>query len=425
MNYSKKENHFDAIIVGSGTCGATIAKELSKQKKKVLVLERGGNAPLKESLMGLASIANEVRVTEKLKDMRAFTTGGTTALYFAVAELPSIDIFKSLGIDLTEELELARKELPIAELPDELIGAQAIRLRESAKALGYNWKKNLMLIDQSKFCNDNFYEVKWKSRSYMLDAVRDGATLINQATVSKVIIEKKRAIGVEYRIPRKFTGQEICKAYGEKIILAAGSLATPIILRDSGIKSVTNHGFYINPSIGFIGSVPGLAGTNNFCGCMGAKLDDDIDFIDANFHRFLFNIGMLVSFKPLRIASYPKHIGITVKVKDPVGGELLDNGSYNKILTDDVYKKLKKGEEAANNILKNAGARNIFKTSIISGGAFGTIGIQKHVDDKLQTEYECLHVCDGSILPDKGRVAPTLTLVCLGKYLAKHLVASL
>ncbi len=36
----------DYIIVGSGPGGATVAKELSQRKKKVLILEWGDNDPL-------------------------------------------------------------------------------------------------------------------------------------------------------------------------------------------------------------------------------------------------------------------------------------------------------------------------------------------------------------------------------------------
>lgn len=421
MKYSNNGAHFDAIIVGSGTCGATIARELTRQGKKVLILERGGNDPLKESLLAYAKVSNEVRVTDKLKDLRAFTTGGSTAMYLAVADLPPIAAFRKLGIDLTEDLEQVRKELPVGELADGLIGAQAKRLGESARQLGYNWKKKLMLVDQSKFNSKNYFEVKWKARTWVEDALRGGAVLVTQAVVSKVIADNKKATGVEYTIGGK---KNIIRASADKIILAAGSLATPVILRNSGIKDVVSQGYYINPSIGLIGSVSGLVSEENFCGCMGAKLDDDIELMDANFHRFLFNIGMLFSAKPFRIAAYPKHIAITVKVKEAVGGELTEKGKFNKKLTEEDLRKLKKGTDVANEIMKNAGARGIFKTSLISGGALGTLKIQQQVDEKLQTEYDGLYVCDGSVLPATDRVTPTLTLVCLAKYLSRSLAAA-
>ena len=130
MNKQLKEKEFDAIVVGSGPSGSTIARELSKQNKKVLILERGANAPLKESFWGLATIANAVSVSDKLDTVRAITTGGTTTAYFAVAALPPLDSFLSLGIDLSKELEEVQKELPLAPLPDELLGAQVIKVEQ-------------------------------------------------------------------------------------------------------------------------------------------------------------------------------------------------------------------------------------------------------------------------------------------------------
>jgi hypothetical protein len=421
MNNTPKNNHYDVIIVGSGTCGSTIARELSRRKKKVLILERGGNAPLKESFWGIASIANEVSVSDKLKAGRAITTGGSTGLYFAVAEPPPLDSFRSLGIDLSTELDEVQKELPLAHLPDELLGEQAIKLRESATELGYAWKKKLMLIDQSKCTSGYSFEAKWKARSFVQEAVGEGAILINQATVLKVLVEKKQAIGVEYKLRKKKEGSEICQAYGTKIILAAGSLASPMILRNSGIKDVANRGFYCDPSFAMFGFVPGLKGKDNFPGSMSTDFDDDIALGDGNVSRFFYRLLMLAKLKLLRLSSYSKCIGVGVKLKDGLGGALQEDGRYYKELTKEESRKLKKGEEAAIKILKNAGANHIFHSGFGAGHVGGLIRIQEHLDERLQTEYINLHVCDGSLIPENIRLAPTLTLICLGKYLAKHL----
>ena len=45
------QRQYDAIVVGSGPGGATVAKELSQNQKKVLILERGNNAPLRGTLL--------------------------------------------------------------------------------------------------------------------------------------------------------------------------------------------------------------------------------------------------------------------------------------------------------------------------------------------------------------------------------------
>jgi hypothetical protein len=420
MNKKLKENEFDAIVVGSGAAGATIARELSRQKKKVLILERGANKPLRESFWGIASIGDEVPVSEDLKVMRAFTTGGSTSLYFAVAEPPPLEAFNSLGVDLSRELAEVRKELPVAPLPDELLGAQAIRLRESARGLGYDWQKNMMLIDQSKCSNGYSYEAKWKARSYVEEAVAAGAALINQAIVQRVLVENNRAVGVEYKLPKKTNGSRLHKAYGAKIILAAGALATPMILRNSGMRNVANDGFYLDPGFVYMGTVPGLKGSDNFVGCMTARLDKDISLGDANLNRAFYRLWMLGTLKFSRLFSYPQSIAIAVKVKDSMGGELREDGRYYKKISDEDSGKLKRGEEAAIKILENAGARRIFR-SPPAGNVGGVIRIREHLDARLQTEYANLHVCDGSVIPGNIRLSPALTLICLGKYLARNL----
>jgi hypothetical protein len=420
MSNTSVDNHYEVIIVGSGTSGATLARELCKKKKKVLILERGGYEPLKETLGGMFSIFDEQPVAKNLKEARAITTGGSTALYFGVAELPPVKAFQSLGIDISNELEEARKELPLAELSDDLIGDQSVKLKESAVKLGYDWKKKLMLVDQSKCTSGYSYDAKWKARNFVDEATGNGATLINKALVQKVIFDNKKAIGVEYKKQKK-----VFKVYGDKIILAAGPLVTPVILRNSGVKNVEDNGYYIDPSVGLIGTVPGLQGKENFCGCMGAKMDDEISLIDANFSRFLFNMGMISIFRPFRIAAYPRQMAILAKTHDKVGGKLLENGKFHKDLDESDLKRVKRGEEAIRKILKNAGAKDIISTGIITGGVFGTLKIKKQVDEKFQTEHENLFVCDGSILLENERVTPTLTLVCLAKRLAKQLAASL
>lgn len=418
MNKQNAVNEYDAIIVGSGTCGATIARELSKHNKKVLILERGGNRPLGESFFKTLSIADMVQLGDKLMTMRALTTGGSTALYLAVAELPPLDTFRSMGIDLSDALEEARKEVPITQLPDELMSPQTSRLHEGALKLGYEGEKKTMFIDPSKCASGYSYDAKWKARTFVQEAIDNGATLINSATVTKVLVENNQAVGVEYRVSKR----KHVKVYGSKVIVAAGAAASPVILRDSGIKDIENNGFYIDPNCGLFGTIPGLKAKNNFMGCWSMQYDDDIQIGDLNATKTFYRVMMLASGKPERLFSFSKSIGVGVKVKDERGGKLLPNNRYHKELSKEDYSKLKKGEEVAEKILKSAGAKNIFRSSYGATNLGGTLSIKKHLDENLQTEYDNLYVCDGSIIPENVRISPNLTLVCLGKYLAKHLL---
>lgn len=417
-------SHFDAIIAGSGPAGATIARELSKRGKRVLVLERGGSGPLKEGF-GMASIVNGVSVGDGLAAMRAFTTGGTTAVYFAAAHLPPLDEFRALGIDLSAEVEEAKAELPLTELPDEILGAQAIRTRQSATQLGYAWDKSLMLVDLSKCRSGYSYEAKWNARTYLREAVEHGATLVTRARVTKVLVEDGRAVGVEYELRKGKKDVETCRATAAKVVLSAGAAASPFILKNSGMTQVLNSGFYCHPNLAVFGTVPGLKGGENFVGSMGTIVDGNIALGDANVSRTFFRMMMLRNRRFVRAFQHSRTIGVGAMVREGLGGGLREDGRYYKQLQKDDLDKLKKGEEMARRIVTNAGGRDLFTTAVSSAQIGGTIRIRKHVDETLQTETANLHVCDGSIIPETLQISPTLTLICLGKYLAKHLSKSL
>ena len=111
-----------------------------------------------------------------------------------------------------------------------------------------------------------------------------------------------------------------------------------------------------------------------------------------------------------------------VKAKDGLSGRLTDRGGVRKPLTKNDKKKLMKGYLRAREILRNAGAKSIFKSWYIAAHPGGTAKINDVVDSNLQTEYENLYVCDCSVIPEAWGLPPTLTLIGLGKRLAKHLV---
>jgi choline dehydrogenase-like flavoprotein len=413
---------FDYIIVGSGTAGATLARELARNGQKVLLLERGEYVPLKETLLTMASMLNEVQVTDELKDGSAFAAGGSSAMYMAIAETPPFEAFRALGIDLSPEFEAVRREVPLTVMPDALMTPQAHTLTNAAVALGHDWKKNLMFIDPSKADGGYAYEAKWKALSFVDESIRLGATLRCETLVQRVLIENNQAIGVECQVDSSpFSTQQV-RFYARNVVVSAGSLATPIILQNSGLKNVTAKGYYIDPSSAVFGRVPGLQGSEGFAGALGATLSDGTKLLDANAHQFAFNALMLGSLRPLSIASYEEHIGIMIKAHDALGGSLSNDGRYHKKLEPAVFEKLKNGEDVARNILSHAGATDIFTAPMMTGGAFGTLRIGDEVNEKLQTQVGNLYVCDGSLMPDNGRAAPALTLICLAKYLAKVLL---
>lgn len=418
MTLSEDGEIYDCIVIGSGTAGATIARELSGRGEKVLILERGKYLPLKETVWTLASMFNEISVADKLKDARVFAAGGSSAMYLAVMDEPPIDAYRALGIDLRPAYDAIRQRLPLAEMPDALMSPQARKLREGAIAAGVDWKKKLMLIDQSMCSGVYSYDAKWKALTYVDEAVRQGATLKCRALAERILIEDGRAVGVECRIKEGAFGRRTVRFRGRRVVVSAGSLATPLLLRASGLGHVAAGGYYIDPSFVMFGRVPGLRGVDSFAGTMGAALDDGIVLQDANVHKLPFRMFMLQFMQPSRMFAYPEHIGIMVKTHDEVGGALSAEGRYHKTLDAAVFDKLARGERMARTILERAGAGAIFKAPMMTGGVFGTLRVGSDVDARLETSVRDLYVCDGSLIPENGRVAPTLTLLCLANYLA-------
>jgi GMC oxidoreductase/NAD(P)-binding Rossmann-like domain len=411
---------FDAIVVGSGPGGATVAGELSKRGKRVLILERGGNRPLKDSFLAAVSILNDVSLGDRLVMSRALTTGGTTAIYLAATVCPPLELFQSLGIDLSWALKDAETQLPLAVLPDALLPVQSLRLRESAIALGYEWLTSRMLVDQSKCTAGYSYGAKWTARHYVQEAVTGGAILVNRAKALRVLVDDNRATGVEYELQTTKHNVEVRRAFASKIVLAAGGAATPTILQRSGIKNIADKGFYCHPSFMLSGRISGLKTRDGFGGTGGLVLDGSIYVGDANVDRTLYRMVMLGNRQWIRALSYSRSIAMGVMIKDSLGGGLRQDGVYSKQLTREDHAKLAEGEQVARRIIQHAGGKNLFKSPVHASHVGGAVRIKEHVDEKLETEYRNLHVCDASVLP--GIVnTPTLTLICLGKYLANHL----
>lgn len=416
---------YDVILVGSGTCGATLARELARNKQKVLLLERGADVPLQETLSGMAAIAKEYAVGDQLKATTGVTVGGSTSLYLSVCKLPTSETFAKLGVDLSAEFASVLKELPIAELPDEFLPPQSLKIRECAAALGYRMKKNRMLVDQSKCDGANYaYEAKWKAKTYVDDAVRDGAELICGATVERVLIESGRAVGVEYRCKTGFMRSRTVRAYGRKIVLSAGALATPKLLMDCGIRGVGNNGFFCKPAYMVSGTVPGMQGRDGFLGALDVDLGNGVYLGDGTMNAALFKMVMLSNFKWRHIFSHARTLSVGILIADTPGGFLRADGRYHKHLTAAEMDKLRQAEEIAVKILQDAGAQNIFRTRMVAGIPGGVLRVDEHVDRDLQTRIRDLHVCDHTLISDV-RITPTVTLICLGRYLAKRLMTAL
>ena len=429
MIMKQPKTDFDAIVVGSGPGGATVAMDLSKQGKKVLILEWGDNDPKKGTFFSTLPRAfipgKSVVITKQaVPIVRAITTGGSSMIFCGSAFDPPVDMFKSYGVDISVEAEEMKNDVPIAPLPDELMGAGPNAFLESAVDLGYDAHKLNHFIHPAK-CKPNCqlcmygcpYGAKWDARNFVDKALENGAKLITRAKVTKVIIENKKAIGVEYK-----HNKETYRAYAPKTIIAAGGIGSPLILRESGMRSA-GYDFFFDPLVFVYGKIKGLGSGKSIPMSAGVHFEEDgivmTDFNMPQLQKIAFDLEV---FKVKQAFSYADILPIMIKVRDELGGAVLNNGWVNKSLTKADKQKLDKGSEHAKRILTNAGATDIYRSWKVAAHPGGTVKIGELVDTNLKTKFDNLYVCDCSVMPQEWGLPPTTTLIALGKRLAKHLV---
>jgi len=422
---------YDVIIVGSGPGGASVAKELVDTDKNVLMLERGDNDPIKGSLTQVAMNAGIPTQSllftnyKFLAMVRGLCTGGSSIFYCATAFDPPFEMMDAYGIDLRKEVQQLKQEIPIAPAEDRLMGVGAKRIMNSALELGFEWKKLNKFIYQDKCKPDCHkcsygcpYGAKWTARNFVEESTAKGMTLVNGAKVSKVLFEGGRAVGVRYR--KNLVHHDV---YAKQIVISAGGVGSPEILKRSGLDRV-GRDFFFDPLVMVFGTVKGLGSKGEIQMAAGTHMKQrGYLMVDLNFPTPIYLGQSMPKLRLHKAFSRSNTLMIMIKIKDALGGRITNSGGVRKSLTAADKAKLQDGFGHAKKILKNAGAKGIFAGWTVAAHPGGTVKINDMLDSDLKTGWENLYVCDCSVIPEAWGLPPTLTLLALGKRLGRHLAA--
>ena len=428
MKDTCKSKQFDAIIIGSGPGGATVAKELSLKKKKILILERGHNQPIKGSVlqtmaMGLVPGKSLLFNQHLMGVVRTITTGGSSVMAYASALDPPRKMLSKYGIEIENEYEETLRELPVSPLSDHLVGPISKRIMESARSLGYDWQKLPKIVYQDKcipecdMCTVGCpLGAKWNARMFVDEAVKNGAELITGARIKKLIINN----GSVDRIVIGFQGEEF-KISSEKIILAAGGIGSPVILRASGLMNA-GYDYFVDPIVVVMGIGKRLGHGREFPMTAGMRMEKEGYLLtDLVWPKWVYKLFVAQIFRFDCLFSQQSTLPIMIKIRDRLGGYLTDGGGVRKTLSMEDKAKFKAGYDHAERILKHAGVKKIFRTWYLASHPGGTVKINEILDSNLKTEIDNLYVCDCSVVPEEMGLPPMLTLICLAKRLAKQL----
>ena len=341
---------FDVVVVGTGPGGATVAREMSLRGRRVLMLEWGDQDPVTGTLAQCFARAfvpgKSLKLTHNLLGMvRGITTGGSSVYYYATAFEPPTEMLAKYGIDIAAEIHEIHRELPVKPLAPHLIGPMAARIMASARDLGYEWRPLPKLVYQER-CQPNCWRcvygcpfgAKWNARMYVNEAVDNGARLITKARASRVLVENNRAVGVAY--VRAGTTHHVRAPI---VVIAAGGVGSPMILRSSGIQAA-GYDWFFDPLVMVMGTVDDVACGREFPMAAGLRMEQE-GYVMADMavpgalHR-IFNAQV---FRFDKLFSHSKTLAIMIKIKDNLGGYLTKKGGVRKKLAPSDMEKFHQG----------------------------------------------------------------------------------
>ncbi|WP_288379453.1 FAD-dependent oxidoreductase [uncultured Massilia sp.] len=417
----------DAIVVGTGPGGAATARALARTGASVLVLEQGSAAPLRGTLGQMATMAMPGRGAWLHRDasllVSGTTVGGSSALNFATAAAPPLAMFAAHGIDLAPALAALRTELPLAPLPDGLVGPMAARLMTAARGAGFAWEKLDKMIRPAA-CRSGCWRcvygcpfgAKWSARDFVDEARKHGAVLLDRSRVLRVLMEDGRAAGVAFM---RDGARHTVRA--PLVVLAAGGIQSPRLLHASGLRP-RHASFFSDPVVAVMGTVDDLDGGAEVPMAAGASFHaQGVSLADLTLPRPMYQAFALQAGRIDRLGAHARTLSVMVKIRDDVGGRIGPRW-VDKRLTKGDRARFDHGVAMARTILEQAGAHHIFATHHFAAHPGGSvpIGAAHGVDGALRAAPG-LHVCDASVIPGAWGLPPTLTLLCLGQRLGESI----
>jgi choline dehydrogenase-like flavoprotein len=421
---------YEFIVVGAGAGGATLASELAKRGRSVLVIEKGKREAKVGTFLDALRYYDVTMMKTPRKSRegvilwRAFMAGGSTAVCCGNGVRCLEKELATLGIVLNEELTEAEKETHTAPIADKLLsdGSRAIML--AAKKQGCTMEPMPKFIDPDKCkkcglcafgCTNG---AKWTALDYLDSALKNRAEIAYDMTVQQISTQNGKIKGVTVTGPG---GRADFAA--RAVILSAGGLGTPVILQQTGITDA-GPGLFVDLFVNTYGVTQGL----------NLLHEPSMALVSHEFHKSkgfilspFINPSKMVRLQeagPAGVAlPVNKLLGIMTKISDDASGRVYADGTVSKQVTDKDHHRLQEGAALAKDILVKAG---VDKNSIVVSrpqGAHpgGTAAIGKVVDTDLQTKIDGLFVCDASVLPEAPGLPPILTIIALAKRLAKAL----
>ncbi len=249
----------DVVVVGSGPGGAVVARELAAAGKDVVLLEEGPPfTPEDLVLDGSLSMARTMREGglrttrgTPLATMQAIALGGGSLVNSAICvRAPELtldgwcdefELEHSTRADLDPHYTAIEDFLGIAPTPDEVQGPRNLLFRQACDTLGYSSEPIARNVRGCRGSGECFTGCRTRAKqstdiSFVPAAVADGARVLTSVQVQRLITRGSRVLGVAGQVVRPFSGERSheFRVQAKVVVLAAGCMATPVLLQRSG-----------------------------------------------------------------------------------------------------------------------------------------------------------------------------------------------
>jgi choline dehydrogenase-like flavoprotein len=249
----------DVVVVGSGPCGAVAAYELARAGRRVVLIEEGPPfTPDDFVIDGALSMARTLREGGLrttfgfvMPTMQAIALGGGSLVNSAICVRPPAFVFdewatrfelaKTSRAELDPHFDAVGEFLGIAPTPRQVQGARNLLFAAGCDALGYSNEPIARNVRGCRGSGECFTGCRNRAKqsmdvSYVPAAIRAGARVLTSCQVQQVRVEGRRATGVSGQVVAPFTGRRShrFRVDARAVVLAAGCMATPVLLQKSG-----------------------------------------------------------------------------------------------------------------------------------------------------------------------------------------------
>ena len=422
-----------AVIVGTGAGGATAARELSSKGFDVLILEAGKAfkpfrralawaEPLRRAgvLRGERTVTrlfppmDAIRSSDDLVLFRGLTVGGCTVLSCGNMVRAERGL-KDIGLDLGPEFEELERLIGPKPIPRNRWRPLTARLFDSAERMGLKPQGTPKAVDASKCASCGLCELgcargaRWDSRRFIDEALARGAILRPETAVSRVLIEKGRAVGV-------IAGRDGRRIEADVVVLSAGAIGNAPILRASGLPA--RDGLWTD-IVGTLGGVwRGSRQLEEPPMVWYAQKEGYIisPYFDILSHWFQGSWR--------RVAAEDR-VGVMVKLADEENGIVSTDGSVKKSISGTDRRRLDAGLGIVRDLMEAAGVEGPYVEGMTIGGHFGgtaPLAIEDVPRMRPLSLPDGLWIADLSLAPRSQGLPTMLTASALALRVARRIV---